>query len=432
MAEIIHDITYSGEQLDRLLAYLEMEMATIDEIVGMEIDSRVSSPLVQIIDRGGDPFSPDDDFWHKHVLTSFPRCLVDPNGNAVTLGTNDRGDGLAALDGSAGDVMCQVPNMKTRVEIDAVTGGHITRIWYASLDTNANYFENFPGLGSDPQPYTYIGAYEASGYLDAETFKLRSASGYQPVTGGVGYTNLPNGGRFTIDDAILYAQNKGPGWDIPTVWDYASLQGRLYMIAGTMDLQAKYGRGIVDLPSGKGFAGKFTGADGVDALIDMYGCGAGSGNNGQTPVVVNGLENLPTGGNVYELVGGENMVAADGSVRLINPDGSGTPAGTLADGDYITLYGVVPYDGTDGYIGSFQATKYGALSWTPATTDASSSTGACDWFTSPRYDPSVVLFGGSWTRGSTAGVGCRAANCAPSYSYRHVGARLKFVPQYTT
>jgi len=59
----------------------------------------------------------------------------------------------------------------------------------------------------------------------------------------------------------------------------------------------------------------------------------------------------------------------------------------------------------------------------------SSSTYLCDQFYYPRYNPSVVLLGGRWSNGSSAGVGCRDSHNAVSNSYRAIGARLEFIPQ---
>jgi hypothetical protein len=426
MAETVHNLKYPDDTLDELLDFVNLQRQTIREPVGMKINNASSSSAVTIVDRNGEAFSPDANFFRNHVIWgSMARCTIDPeNSNAVTFGSNPRGDGLT-LDGSAGDVMVRVPNVKYRYELDGID----QYIWYAPFDSNAPYFDYFPTCyqgGGSLHDHFYFGAYEASGYLDT-TFKLRSATGKTPVTGGVGYPDLPNTGRLTIDDAIAYAGNKGTGWTIGDVWSYALLQGLLYIKYGTRDLQTAVGRGIVDLASGVNFAGKLTGADSVDSRLDEWGCGVGSGTNGQTPTVVNGLENLASGGNLWEFIAGINMMNSDGTVRITKPDGTGTIAGTIAAGNYITLPGTVPI--VDGYISGIQTDAYGAITFTPSSAVGSSSTYLCDYYTYPRSSPSVVLFGGGWYTGSYAGVGCRSANNAPSFSIRTVGARLKFKPQ---
>lgn len=417
---------YTGEEIDDILAYVQLQKQTISEPVGLKIDNTSSSPKNTVVDRNGNPFIPDADFFHNHVIWgSMHKCILDPGGNA-TFGSTPRGDGLT-LDGTAGNVMVRVPNVKYRYELD----GTDQYIWYAPFDSNAPYFDYFPtcyqGTGK-LHDHFYMAAYEASGFLDTadSKFKLISATGKQPIAGGVGYPDLPNTGRFTIDDALTYAGNIGAGWSIGNVWSYALLQGLSYIQYGTRDLQTAVGRGIVDLASGEGFAGKLTGADDIDNRLDIWGCGVGSGINGQTPTAWNNFENFVSGGNVWEWIAGINIMNSDGSVRIINPDGTGTLAGTLTEGNYITLPGKVPL--TDGYISGIQTDMLGAITFTPSASTGSSSTYFADNFAYPRYNPSVVRFGGYWSDGSFAGVGCRGAYSAVSDSRRNVGARLVFHP----
>jgi hypothetical protein len=419
---------YTGEEIDRRLAYVGYLEQLNSEPVGMKIENATSSPKVTVVDRNGNPLNPDADFFHNHVIWgSMYKCVIDPqNGNNVTFGSNPRGDGLT-LDGSAGNVMVRTPNVKYRYELD----GTDQYIWYAPFDSNAPYFDYFPtcyqGTGK-LHDHFYMAAHEASGFLDSadSKFKLISATGKQPITGEVNYPDLPNNGRFNIDDALTYARNIGTGWSIGNAWSYALLQGLSYIQYGTRDLQTAVGKGIVDLPSGEGFAGKLTGSDDIDNRLDIWGCGVGSGVNGQTPTAWNNLENFVSGGNVWEFIAGINMMATDGSVRVINPDGTGILAGELSDGNYITLPGKVPM--TDGYISGIQTDPLGAITFTPSAALGSSSTYFADYFGYPRYNPSVVRFGGGWDSGSGAGVGCRIAGNAASLSFRKVGARLEFHP----
>jgi len=83
---------------------------------------------------------------------------------------------------------------------------------------------------------------------------------------------------------------------------------------------------------------------------------------------------------------------------------------------------------TDGYISGIQTDPLGAITFTPSAALGSSSTYFADNFGYPRYNPSVVRFCGCWTNGSLAGVGCRGAYDAVSYSGRNLGARLEFHP----
>jgi hypothetical protein len=287
-----------------------------------------------------------------------------------------------------------------------------------------------------------LAAYEAYGYLDPNDskYKLGSATGKQPITGGVAYPNCPNSGRFTIDDALLFAGNKGTGWTIEDIYCKSLMQDLFYAQHGTRDSQTAIGKGIVDLPSVTGFAGLLTGANNIDANVNEFGTGMGGGTNGTTPVRWNNLENF-TGGNVWEFTAGINVFASNGtdgsgnpytagSYRVTKRDGTGTIAGTLPTGSYKVGVGTVPMD--DAYYSKVMTDPLGALLNIPLVAgDANSASNKayCDRWYYPRSNPSILLSGGYWIYGLSAGVGCRTASNAPSISARPVGARLKYIPQ---
>lgn len=391
--------------------------------IGIEIDNANSSPSVTRIDLNSNEITLDTSDFDAHTLWgNIGRCTIDPATNVPVYGTNARGDGLT-LDGSTGNVMVRIPKFYYKYE----TVGNYQRFWVSP--TNLAGFVIHPMFvqrGGIEKDEIFISAYEAAGFLDVATFKLRSITGVQPVTGSVSYTNLP-ADRLTLDDAEGYGNNIGSGYGICNPWTYAALQLLIYIEFGTRDIQTALGRGVVDLASGTLYAGKNTGEDSADTNIGTNGTGTGTGINGETPTVWRGLENLASGGNVWEFIAGINMYLSDGSVRILNPDGTGTPSATIADGDYIILPGTGP--STDGYISGIQADQYGALAFIPATSVGSSSTHYADYFYHPMYSPSVVLFGGNWTDGSRAGVGDRFAYEDPASSYRTFGARLEYIPQ---
>lgn len=320
------------------------------------------------------------------------------------------------------------------------TGGEIDSLAFTGGITEFNAGDNVTGQTSTAYGYVvdyYVSSGSWAGNDAAGTVYLKQVNGtYQnaenlqvsaatvAVSGGV---NSPI--SLTLDEAEGYGNNIGENFGITNVWGYSALQLLVYTEFGTRDIQTALGRGIVDLSSGAGFTGKNTGADSTDTNIGTNGTGTGTGINGETPIVWRGFENLPSGGNVWEFIAGINMYLSDGSVRILTPNGTGTPAATIADGNYITLPGTVPL--TDGYISGIQTDKNGALAFTPAATVGSSSTHYADYFWYPIYSPSVVLFGGSWTDGSTAGVGCRGSYFTPSSNSRYVGARLEYIPVIT-
>jgi hypothetical protein len=391
--------------------------------VGIEWDTASTSPTLTRIDVNGNVITPTTSFFDNHVIWGrIRRCVRNRTTGAISYGTNPRGDGLT-LDGTAGDVMVEFPSAKYKYEVS----GTKMRWWLAPLNSNYPGFSVHPAAvqrGGTVRSKFYTGAFESYGYLDGSTFKLGSASGKTPVTGAVAYPNLPNSGRLNLDDAELYAKNAGFS-GITNVWTYAYLQLLMYIEYGTFDIQTALGRGVVDLVSGENFAGKLTGADSIDSRIGTNGTGVGSGTNGQTPVCWRGIENL--WGNCWEFIAGLNMYLSDGSYRILKRDGTGTPAATLGAGSYETGSGTVPIT-ADGYINGIQSDELGALAFIPSANSGSSSTYLCDQFYYPRYNPSIVRFGGVWYNGLAAGVGCRSADSATSLSSRNIGARLEFLP----
>lgn len=414
---------YDGEEIDRLLTHMGYVGQANLQPVGIEWDTSSNSPTLKRIDVNGDELITDASFFNNHAIWgSIGRCVRNRSTGVISYGQNARGDGLS-LTGTAGDVLVEIPTAKVRYEVD----GAKRRWLIAPIVSELSYYSIHPSAvqrGGTVRTKIYVGAYESYGYLDGSTFKLGSASGKTPVTGGVAYPNLPNSGRLNLDDAELYAKNAGFS-GICNVWTYAYLQLLMYIEYGTFDIQTALGKGIVDLDSGAGFAGKNTGADSIDSRLGTNGTGTGSGTNGQTPVCWRGIENPY--GNVWEFVAGINMFQSDGSYRVLKRDGTGTPAATLAEGSYETGAGTVPVS-TDGYINGIQSDELGALSFVPSSNSGSSSTYLCDQFSYPRYDPSIVLSSGYWISDLDAGVGCRTANSAPSTSYRTIGARLEFLP----
>jgi hypothetical protein len=414
---------YDGEEIDRLLSYVKYLEQLNSAPVGVKWDSSSNSPTLTRIDINGNTITPSASFFDNHKLWGgIRRCVRNRTTGAITYGSDNAGTGLT-LDGSAGDVLVEIPTAKYKYQ----KVGDVYYFWlipYTSEDTKFTIHPSAVQRGGTVRTKIYVGAFESYGYLDGSTFKLGSASGKTPVAGAVAYPNLPNSGRLNLDDAERYAKNAGFS-GVTNVWTYAYLQLLMYIEYGTLDIQTALGKGIVDLATGTGFAGKNTGADSIDSRLGTNGTGTGSGTNGQTPVCWRGIENPY--GNVWEFVAGINMFLSDGSYRILKRDGTGTPAATLAEGSYETGAGTVPV-AADGYIDGIQSDELGALSFVPSSNSGSSSTYLCDQFYYPRYNPSVVLFGGRWASGLVAGVGCRAADSAPSGSYRTAGARFEFLP----
>lgn len=426
----IYPSALKGSEIDKAVNYVKYAYPWSRYPIGFRIENASTDPKCQRIGSDGEAYDPEADFFWNHELFIMPKIILSPDG-AETSGPDRIGSGLD-FSGVSGDAMVRCNNAQCKYwyEDDSDTQFYL----YAPFDSNYRGFNYHPHCysgGGTLHDHFYLGAYEAYGYLDPvdSKYKLGSATGKQPITGGVSYPDCPNSGRFTIDDALQFAGNKGPGWTIEDIYCRSLLQGLFYTQYGTRNSQTAVGKGVVDLPSGYGFAGVLTGADDIDDYVDAFGTGSGSGVNGQTPVRYNNLENW-TGGNVWEYTTGINLYNSDGTYQITKPDGTGIIAGTLPAGSYVTGEGTVPF--MDGYYSTVQTDDFGALLFIQQNVgDANSgdNKGFCDYCWYPRYDPSILLSGGNWSHGLIAGVGCHNSYNTPSTSGRIFGARLKYIPQ---
>ena len=393
------------------------------EVIGIEWDTLSTSPTLTRIDAAGNEITDIAlGFFDSHpTFGGRWRCVRDRATGTITYGSNARGDGLT-LDGATGDVLVRKPAFWAKKEYDADDG--IARWWispaYREGFSLHPYF--YMRGGGVPSPVMFGGAYESYGYLDGSTFKLGSATGKTPVTGGVAYPDLPNSGRIHINDAEAYANNVASGFGCESFWGYCADQLLMYIEYGTFDLQTALGKGIVDLPSGENFAGKQTGADSIDSRLAENGTGTGSGTNGLTPVCWRGLENPY--GNTWKFIIGAN-VYMDGSFRLIRRDGLGTLAGTLAEGSYESGTGLPT---TDGYISGLLHTDLAGVAFLPSAAAGADNAYLADYWYACNANGNILLAGGRWYVARNAGPGYRNAAYGPAASGRYVGARLEFRP----
>jgi hypothetical protein len=239
----------------------------------------------------------------------------------------------------------------------------------------------------------------------------------------VAYTDLPNSGRFTIDDAETYANNIGSGYGCMNIWTMSALKLLFMVEYASLDSQTTLGRGIVDLDSGTGFAGENTGADSADTNIGVNGTGVGTGINGETPIVYRGIENL--WGNTWKFVIGYNAV--DAGYRITKRDGTGVLAGDLPAGEYESSTAIPIV--TDGYGIDIETEDLLSLLMIPSTVGGSTSTYTCDYFYAHDVgETNILIWGGYWTNGSIAGISYMFSSIESSYSLPNIGARFELIP----
>ena len=426
--------------VNRLVEFVERPYS--GDVIGFEWDASSLSPTLRRIDGGGRYItSLPTDYFDKHLIFDRRRCTRDRTTGEITLSPNGRGDGLV-LDGSEGDVLVRKPKYYYKFECE-----YPSYRWLFSAEPHVGFtlWPAFMQRGDPENPtaadYLYSGAYEAYGYVDGGVFKLGSAAGKKPVTGNSGTdsdhadwdpypglvdANVPGitltkDGEFTILIAEKCASLVGTGFGITNFWDYVGDQLLMYLEFGTFDIQTALGLGVTGLPNGTKFAGKYTGADSIDSRLAENGTGVGSGTNGQTPICWRGIENPY--GNVWKFIIGCNFKAG-GAFRTIKRDGSGTLAGTMAEGSYESGSGVPQ---VNGYVSGLLEDELGGMAVMPSKVDGSDSTYLCDYWYAPTGDR-ILVVGGLWNDGRNAGPGSRGANRAVSHSGRHDGARVEFRP----
>ena len=134
-------------------------------VVGMQIDSTNSDPAVTIVDEDGNPMEWGTKQADQHAIWGrIRRCVIDPdNGNAITYGTNNRGDGLD-LTGASGEVMVEIPIPYQKVVVD----GTVTTVYFSPVaKTGYTKCGAANQRGQTDADYVYVGAFESSGALDS-------------------------------------------------------------------------------------------------------------------------------------------------------------------------------------------------------------------------------------------------------------------------
>lgn len=228
---------------------------------------------------------------------------------------------------------------------------------------------------------------------------------------------------MNLEKYELYANNIGTNFGVCNPWTWYGLVMLMVIEAGTWDLQSWLGRGVVDLATGTGYAGKLNGADEVDDRMNVNGTGIGSGIDGKTPVCWRGFVDL--WGGLRELLIGLNMFL-DGSFRVIHRNGTANPVPSLTvEGTYESGTGAAT---TTGFISNIHSGPLGALTFTPTAVAGTSSTYVCDQFVPAVADPSLVRVGGAWFDESNAGPNCKNAGMPVSSAVVNTGARIEYIP----
>jgi len=400
---------------------------TTEEPVVYGIQWNQSADSWQQIDGNGNIVSlAPADFNSIYPWSEITRVKIDPSDNSITATWED-----SDWDTATGEVMVQYPRFYYNYEQANVGGDQVYRFWISNM--NITGFKVHPAfnqrVSNPPADHLYLGAYEASAYSEdgGTTWKLASRAGVTPVQGSGDYTGL-NGNtlsHFDIVEARQYGNNIGENWGIMNIWSYSAVKMLFAVEYGNLDSQTELGRGIVDLDSGTGFAGKQTAADNINSNLNTALTGTGDQADGETPIAYRGLENL--WGNVWQFTDGYEAV--DSEYRILDPSGEWTTAGPdgWTSSDYITS-NTAPITDNDGYISDIETESALLPLMIPSATGGSSSEYIPDYIWShDSGENNILRVGGVWTRGDLAGVSYLNSHNDAGKSARSLGARAEFL-----
>jgi hypothetical protein len=190
------------------MSYIQIASEDPGLVVGIEWDTSSSSPALKQIDIDGSQIPKKSTaFFDRHPLWGgMRRCLLSDAG-VPTFGSNARGDGLT-LDGSAGQVMVQIP----RFYVASQKIGTLVRYWVSPVSLGG--FELHPAFkqrGGTERAQIYVGAYLGCLALKADGTKyLLSKTGEQPFTGAC-IVELPfnNGNATPVVGDMLTGETSG-------------------------------------------------------------------------------------------------------------------------------------------------------------------------------------------------------------------------------
>jgi len=317
------------------------------------------------------------------------------------------------------------------------TGGEIDSLVFTSGSVEFTVGETLTGAtsGATGQVVDFhltSGTWTVGDAAGVVYLKQVSAAAYQAedlngATAGVNCATASGANSalsLTIGEMESYANAIGTGWGETNIHTLSAVKLLMFTEWASLDSQASLGLGVVAMDAGSGFAGVETGADSVDTNVAENGTGKGTGANGFTPVSWRGFEN--PFGNVSIGVIGYNAV--DAEYRIINRDGTGTPAAVLTAGNY-EASAAIPTTG-DGYISDIEYEDLLKYMFLAKSTAGGSASYIPDYqFSHDAGETNVLFAGGFWNHGYSAGAGQLSSADVPELSARSLGARLEFLPE---
>ncbi|MDD2711153.1 MAG: hypothetical protein PHV34_24510 [Verrucomicrobiae bacterium] len=240
---------------------------------------------------------------------------------------------------------------------------------------------------------------------------------------------------ITSDQNVMRekAGNIGPGCGLMNIWTHRGIKLLFFIEYSTLDSQHALGKGIVEFKSLYAFRHAQalpSGANNADKNIGENGSGMGEGENGKTPVVYRGMENL--WGNVYEWVDG--IEALDTEYRIIRPDGLGKFRNPMLPGD-CKASKAVPIKGdavkryARGHASAIETKEeFLRLLFIPSQIKGSATFGMCDCLTG-HFANSVgnMAVSGDWTFCANSGINFQIMSIPYLHDNFNVGCRFEIL-----
>lgn len=303
--------------------------------------------------------------------SSLWECIVDS-----TTATPAAGSSASTLDGTAGQVMVEIPLFSVK-HTRSASGSYNEHGFYLvrGIKTDDSYEVHPAFVRSDGsyRPYLYIGAYLGSG-----------TSGKNSVSGQT------NASSYTRASARAEAQSRGDGWRLMSIYQYNVLQWLLITEYQNMDSQEVLGNGSSEGSSG-------TATTGLSNSRGNRSQNAHTGGGSSTDYVsYRGVENIFGRGHQWadgaNITSGTNLYVTDNPLYMIDDTT-----------ENFTLYGTI--GGSDG--GYLRDISAGVLFISSSTTGGSSTTYVADALSVSTGDRVMRVGGAS---GDAAAAGIMRAN----------------------
>lgn len=356
------------------------------------------------------------------------------------------GDANYTEDGSNGQVMVYQPKFWYKMTPITLDGTKIRKASWSIADGEIDGFKLHPAFYDEDGneiDYILIGAFKACIYdTSASTYdktdsvshdytvgtgdKLSSIADVKPVSG---YKR-----SFTRSNCKITAENRGAGWH-PNNIRVASLNQMMMIVEYGGNMQTLVGNGVVSLSAGSYNGSSITGStynigNGTGRATLTYNSTSGTGSrtayttNGTTSPCYRGMED--PWGNIFEFIDGINMYGAQPYIATDynwseskSSDNYVSCGFTVATSNYISAF---------GYNETFDWLFIGA----ETSSSAYSNMIGDNQYASTSSGYYIAYLGGAWYDSYTtyAGAFYWYLSNTVSYSYRWIGARITYVPQY--